>query len=387
MFTLSLFLHLFGLFFNSFFLTIGLNLSHNFFFSLSKISLLLLSFYLLFFLPDFFFLPFNSFLLEFDGLFQFSYFKLIFIFFIYFCTFLILFNFSSGLLPREIPSEIFLILFSNLLGIFSLLFSNDWLISIISWELFNLSGYLFISLNTSSESSFSSSLKYILLSSFSTSFFFLGISFIYFHTGSTNFDSILLSFPYLNSNLSFFFGYLLILFTLFFKLGSAPFHMWAPDLYNNLDTRITQYFILIPKLTIFLFLFLIFSQHLLLFSFDFHFFFLFFALSSLIFGSLSLFSQIYLKRFLAFSSLSHLGFLFFGLYSLDFYSFFFYLFVYILTNLNLFFFLSFLNNSFSDLFGLFRFNPFFALAFSLNFFSLAGRFVCFIFFSLFLILS
>ena len=60
------------------------------------------------------------------------------------------------------PSEFYLILLTNVLGITSLLYSNDWVMTIISWELLNFSLYLLVSLNSYSESSLSSALKYFI---------------------------------------------------------------------------------------------------------------------------------------------------------------------------------------------------------------------------------
>jgi len=45
-----------------------------------------------------------------------------------------------------------------------MLTSNDWVITITAWELFNLSLYLLVSINSSSEAALSAAIKYFLLS-------------------------------------------------------------------------------------------------------------------------------------------------------------------------------------------------------------------------------
>lgn len=40
--------------------------------------------------------------------------------------------------------------------------------------------------------------------------------------------------------------------TIFFKLGVAPFHNWAPDLYDGVPTIITTWVAIIPKIAILL---------------------------------------------------------------------------------------------------------------------------------------
>jgi NADH-quinone oxidoreductase subunit N len=49
-------------------------------------------------------------------------------------------------------------------------------------------------------------------------------------------------------------GKILILFTLLFKLSAAPFYNWAPDLYDGLNTNITMWMMIFPKITILSFL-------------------------------------------------------------------------------------------------------------------------------------
>lgn len=60
------------------------------------------------------------------------------------------YNYNS---KTRISGEIYLIFLTNILGITLLLSSNDWIFTIISWELFNFSLYLLVSLNSYSESS------------------------------------------------------------------------------------------------------------------------------------------------------------------------------------------------------------------------------------------
>ena len=48
-------------------------------------------------------------------------------------------------------AETYIILLTNLLGITFLLHSNDWILTIISWEIFNMSLYLLVSLRSENE--------------------------------------------------------------------------------------------------------------------------------------------------------------------------------------------------------------------------------------------
>lgn len=245
-----------------------------------------------------------------------------------------------------------------------------------------------MSLKSENEASLAASLKYFLLSALSTGFLLLGVCILYFQTGTTNYDLIDISIreffiKHLNNPYGqpqFFFieiAKILILITLLFKLSAAPFYQWAPDLYENLDTNITMWKIVIPKLTVLSFLFFFCS-----FTTTFQAFQFILLLSgslSLIIGSLALYNQWFIKRFFAYSGISHIGFMLLALYSYDSQSFIFYMFIYSITTVNLFTIFILLSEFLGrdlkiikDLSGLFKFNPILSIAFALNLFSLAG---------------
>jgi NADH-quinone oxidoreductase subunit N len=224
-------------------------------------------------------------------------------------------------------AELYLIFITNVLGFTFLWQSQDWIVTVIAWELFNLSLYLLVSINSNTEASLSASIKYFLLSALSTSFLLLGVALLYGLTGSTNYDTIhaLLSFPleidnHYHSSVSLFntfinstnstFLYLLpvtlIVLTFLFKLGAAPFYNWSPDLYDSIPTPITLWMTTVVKLSL---LFFLIQPSLFLFTSNAHSLFLLSGILSLIVGSLGLGAQWRIKRFLAYSAISHLGFI------------------------------------------------------------------------------
>jgi len=306
-----------------------------------------------------------------------------------------------------------LIILFNLLGASCLITSSDLLFLYISIELQSFSLYILSSLNKNSISATGAGLKYFLIGGLASCFILLGIGLIYSSTGLTQFDSLtMLAFPNYNSfNLNLIFsqsnfklwiesGIIFIVAGLLIKLGSAPFHQWAPDVYDKVPTKVTVWLVLIPKLSIFILLFELFNiflisgrsfseyylllhesvstfesylfgtQHLfpekgtfIIDNFN-HFtpesisitndilkftssenfylpqnFLILSSLISLIIGALLGLSQIRIKRLLAFSAISHIGFLLLSLSintEISIESFFFYLIQYTLTNLNIF---------------------------------------------------
>lgn len=289
----------------------------------------------------------------------------------------------------ESRSEVYIILLTNLFGVFFLIYSNDWILTIISWELFNLTQYLLVSLRSDSESGLAASLKYFVLSALSTGFLLLGVCILYQKTGSLNYEIIETSIRELsiltNSNTTkkqIEIAKVLIVVTQLFKLSAAPFYQWAPDLYENLETKITMWMIIIPKLAVLSFFFILISATPMLLEFSSISFLLQITGSlSLIIGSIGLYNQWLIKRFLAYSGISHVGFLLLSLYCQDLQSYLIYMIIYGITTFNIFLILILFSQSknlgrdqklIQDLSGLFRNHPALSLAFALNLFSLAG---------------
>lgn len=129
----------------------------------------------------------------------------------------------------------------------------------------------------------------------------LSVALFYGATGNIHYDHISLSL----ASASFRAPTAALLFaTLILKLGAAPLHHWAPDLYDNIPTSITLWMILIPKLALLGFILQISYQLQLL-----ELLFIVTGSLSLIVGSIGLCGQWRIKRFIAYSAISHLGFL------------------------------------------------------------------------------
>jgi proton-translocating NADH-quinone oxidoreductase chain N len=99
----------------------------------------------------------------------------------------------------------------------------------------------------------------------------------------------------------------------FFKVGSAPFHMWLTDVYEGSLSSITAFFATVPKIILFslilqlsCFVFKSFDSYsTLLFGFC--------GMSSICLASVAAIYQKRLKRLLAYSAISHSGFIIMGI--------------------------------------------------------------------------
>lgn len=305
-------------------------------------------------------------------------------------------------------SEYSLLILFTTVGACLLVSSSDIVSMFLSIELQSFAVYVLATLYRNSESATAAGLKYFLLGGMSSAIILLGAALIYSNSGLTHFESIynLISSYKQNdivfSNLSWIsgiqLGLVLIGVGFLFKVGSAPFHNWAPDVYDGTPTIVTLWLGTIPKISIFVLL-LNFSigqeidlgdswRNLILLG----------SIFSLVLGTILGLSQHRIKRLLTYSTISHVGFLLLALSintqeSVE--SFIFYLIQYSMTNLNVFIVILGLgymisnktpnqSNSFGrgqdtgdiefidQLKGQFGKNPFLSMSFAICLFSIAG---------------
>jgi NADH-quinone oxidoreductase subunit N len=121
--------------------------------------------------------------------------------------------------------------------------ARDLMVLFLAIEIMSLSAYILAGINRRSARSAESALKYFLLGAFSTAFLLFGIAVVFGVTGHTGLaeigravsEGLGASIPLLHIGI----GLLLIGFL--FKVSAAPFHMWAPDVYDGAPTAITAY--------------------------------------------------------------------------------------------------------------------------------------------------
>ena len=104
------------------------------------------------------------------------------------------------------------------------------------------------------------------------------------------------------------FGLLIVILALFFKLALAPFHLWAPDVYEGSPSSSTFFFMVISKFSIFVFLLRIsYSSFYSLISY-WQFYSLIVATMSIFIGAVAGLKQRRLKSLLTYSSINNMGF-------------------------------------------------------------------------------
>jgi NADH-quinone oxidoreductase subunit N len=215
--------------------------------------------------------------------------------------------------------EYVLLLLFSILGLFILISSNDLLTAYLAIELQSLSFYVLAAFKKNSTFSIESGIKYFILGSFSSCLFLLGSSLLYGLTGTINFEDFKdLFFWFFQSNNSsdtlnfdvtlILVAIVFILISLFFKLAIAPFHVWAPDVYEGSPSASTFFFSVVPKLSIFVLLFRLFYFSFYSFLDYWRYFVVLFILFTIIVGSFGGLEQRKLKSLLVYSSISHMGY-------------------------------------------------------------------------------
>jgi NADH-ubiquinone oxidoreductase chain 2 len=306
-----------------------------------------------------------------------------------------------------------LILLFIIIGSILLISTNDIISIFLSIELQSYGLYLLCTLYRNSESATSAGLTYFLLGGLSSCFILLGFSLLYANSGITNLDGLYIITSIsevLNKSVLYndygynpyyiHFSLLIMCVGFLFKVSAAPFHFWAPDVYDAIPTIVTTFVAIIPKISIFIFILNICQySNGNIFNLNWTLILLISSFFSLIIGTIVGLTQFRIKRLYAYSTISHLGFILLSLsiYSLEsIQAFIFYLVQYSLSNLNAFILLIcmgyslyfYINNNeqynnlldknnspiqlISQIKGYFNINPILALSLAITLFSFVG---------------
>ena len=128
-------------------------------------------------------------------------------------------------------------------GMMLLAGARDLMIVFLGIELMSVSVYVLAGLDRRSARAAEGALKYFLLGAFSTGFLLYGIALVYGATGATHIATIGERIVAAGAPVSpmLVVGLALLLVGFAFKVAAAPFHMWAPDVYEGAPTPITAY--------------------------------------------------------------------------------------------------------------------------------------------------
>jgi NADH-quinone oxidoreductase subunit N len=175
----------------------------------------------------------------------------------------------------------------------------------IALEISSISTYILAGYRRRTASSTESSIKYFLLGSFATAFFLYGVALMFGTTGSTNVLEIKAALGSSTTLLAVAATALMIV-GLGFKVASAPFHIWTPDVYEGAPAPIVALMSTGPKAAAFAVL-----LRVLFATTPTQWFWLIWisAALSMTLGNFGALLQNNVKRMLAYSSIAHAGYL------------------------------------------------------------------------------
>ena len=238
-----------------------------------------------------------------------NFFKLIFSYttFIVIC----LTYYDSNVNKSDWP-EYFSLLLITLLGMFLMSSSINLLMVYLAIELVSIPSYMLAGFNFNSKGSNEASLKYVLYGSFASGLMLFGISWLYGQTGSLYFYDIYNSLLGQSSSMTSIITFMMIFVGFGYKISSAPFHYWVPDVYQGAPNPITTFFSIAPKiaglalLTRFLYTSINFIY------IDWNLILAILSAATMTIGNILALRQTDVKRILAYSSISHIGFIMIG---------------------------------------------------------------------------
>jgi NADH-quinone oxidoreductase subunit N len=147
-------------------------------------------------------------------------------------TFLTLFLSVDSTFTDHVGEFVLLILLATT-GMMFLVASEDLLVIFISLELLSLSVYILAGFDKHSPRSSEAALKYFLFGGMSAAFMLFGFSLLYGFSHSTNILQIAAAIHGLPLNPILILAIVTTVIGFGFKIAAAPFHFWAPDVYQG----------------------------------------------------------------------------------------------------------------------------------------------------------
>ncbi|MGO4269988.1 NADH-quinone oxidoreductase subunit N [Paenibacillus sp. TAF58] len=230
--------------------------------------------------------------------------------------------------------------------------SGDLITLYVGLELLSITSYLLVAMKKKDNKSNEGAFKYLVMGGISSAIILYGMSFLYGMVGSSNLSQIGAALPSLVTAYEplLYVAFFMLLAGFGFKIAAAPFHSWAPDVYQGAPTPVTAFLAVVSKGAGFAILFRVFYVLFGFSSFENSSFQsdVFLAISvmaaiAMVTGNFIALKQTNMKRLLAYSGIANAGYLlvpigtyFSGTHYANFSEFIFYLIAYLFMNIGAF---------------------------------------------------
>ena len=191
--------------------------------------------------------------------------------------------------------------------------AKDLIILYLGLELMALSTYILTGIKRHDIKSNEAAMKYFLLGGFSSALLLYGIALIYGLTTTTDLYGIAQHLRYKEVTTTLLLAMTLTAASFLFKIAAAPFHMWAPDVYEGAPTPVTAFMSVGPKAAGFAVMgrvFYIAFGHMYA---DWSVILIGVSILTMAVGNILALVQTNIKRMLAYSSIAHAGYMLIGI--------------------------------------------------------------------------
>lgn len=204
-----------------------------------------------------------------------------------------------------------LILFATA-GMMLMASAKDLIVLYLGLELMALSTYILAGIKKHDQKSNEAAIKYFLLGAFSSALLLYGFSLLYGITGSTNIYTIAAFLQKTAISPVLLVSMVLVVVAFAFKIAAAPFHMWAPDVYEGAPTSVTAFMSVGPKAAGFAVLGRVFFIAFGNIQADWTPILIGISILTMAIGNIVALAQTNMKRMLAYSSIAHAGYALLG---------------------------------------------------------------------------
>ncbi len=208
--------------------------------------------------------------------------------------------------------EYYSILLFATAGMMLMASARDLIVLYLGLELMALSTYIVAGIKRHDIKSNEAAIKYFLLGAFSSALLLYGMSLLYGLTTTTDIYKIAQYLQTRETDPTLLLSMVLIATAFLFKIAAAPFHMWAPDVYEGAPTSVTAFMSVGPKAAGFAVLARVFYTAFVSVQTEWVPILSGVAILTMAVGNILAIVQTNIKRMLAYSSIAHAGYALIG---------------------------------------------------------------------------
>ncbi|WP_040952323.1 NADH-quinone oxidoreductase subunit N [Gorillibacterium massiliense] len=145
--------------------------------------------------------------------------------------------------------EYYYLLLPATMGAMFMASSSDLITLYVGLETLSIASYVLVGMRKRNLLSSEGAFKYAVQGGIASAFILYGMSFLYGMTGSTNITAIRQGIAQLDPSMEamLYMSFFLLLAGFGFKIAAAPFHTWAPDVYQGAPTPISAFLATVSK--------------------------------------------------------------------------------------------------------------------------------------------